>query len=159
MLGANCLSIGMVVGSLTLVLACTPFASTYLCRGWSSARFKGVDDKFFATPNGEEFWEPTITSLVSCQPTPPGCGHHRNSAIRINMFALLVSMCIRTATFIVGFRNSSVFRQYAVDKSHERIQAFLEVDALLYNLFRHVRRFDTSNPLRPTSDCCGCFPM
>ena len=42
-----------------------------------------------------------------CQPTPPGCGHHRNDAIRRNMFALFVSMCIRTATFIVGKPNTS----------------------------------------------------
>ena len=239
MSGANCLSIVMVVGSLTLVLACTPFASTCLCRGWSSARFKGVDGKFFATPNGEEFWE-QLHHWFHCQPTPPGCGHHQNNAITINMFTLLVSICIRTAAFIVGkpntsspcscdwtcsqvrwlqlkqqklsfqehegvlvllphnswmsrhspldrasntvfkvdgrfhsnlescikladvnssFRNSSVFRQYAVDTSHERRQAFLEVDALLDHFFRHVRRFVTSNPLRPTSDCCVCLPM
>ena len=37
--------------------------------------------------------------------------------------------------------------QYAVDESHEQRQAFLEVDALLDHLFRHVRRFVTSNPL------------
>ena len=36
--------------------------------------------------------------------------------------------------------------QYAVDESHKRRQAFLEVDALLDHLFRHVRRFVTSNP-------------
>ena len=35
--------------------------------------------------------------------------------------------------------------QYAVDELHE--QAFLEVDVLLDHLFRHVRRFVTSNPL------------
>ena len=37
--------------------------------------------------------------------------------------------------------------QYAVHESHERRQAFLEFDALLDHLFRHVRRFVTSNPL------------
>ena len=47
-----------VVGSSTLVLACRPCASTCVCRCWSWARFKGVDDEFFTTPNGEEFWEP-----------------------------------------------------------------------------------------------------
>ena len=59
--------------------------------------------------------------------------------------------CIKLAGVNSSFRNSSVFRQYAVDKSHERKQAFLEVDALLDHLFCHVRRFVTSNPLRPTS--------
>ena len=33
-----------------------------------------------------------------------------------------------------------------------RLQTFLEVDALLDHLFRHGRRFVTSNPLRITSD-------
>ena len=53
---------------------------------------------------------------------------------------------------VSSFRNSSVFSQYAVDESHEWRQAFLEVDALLDHLFRHVRRFVTSNPLRRKSD-------
>ena len=44
-----------------------------------------------------------------------------------------------------SFRNSSVFMQYAVDELHG--QAFLEVDVLWDHLFRHVRRFVTSNPL------------
>ena len=59
---------------------------------------------------------------------------------------------IKLAGVNSSFRNSSVFSQYAVDKSHERKQAFLEVDALLDHLLRHVRRFVTSNPLHPTSD-------
>ena len=42
-----------------------------------------------------------------CQPTPPGSGQHRNDAIRENTFALFVSICIRTATFIVGKPNTS----------------------------------------------------
>ena len=37
--------------------------------------------------------------------------------------------------------------QYAVHESHEQRQAFLEVDTLLDHLFRHARRFVTSNPL------------
>ena len=44
-------------------------------------------------------------------------------------------------------RNSSVFMQYAIDESHKRRQVFVEVDALLDRLFRHVRLFVTSNPL------------
>ena len=47
-----------VVGSSTLVLAFTPCASTCVCRCWSWARFKGVNDEFFTTPVGEEFSEP-----------------------------------------------------------------------------------------------------
>ena len=50
--------------------------------------------------------------------------------------------CIKLAGVNSSFRNSSVFRQYA----------FPEVDALLDHLIRHVRRFVTSNPLRPTYD-------
>ena len=53
-----------------------------------------------------------------------------------------------------SFRNSSVFRQYAVDISHE-----LEVDALLDHLFRYVRRFVTSSPWRPTSNLLWCVPL
>ena len=41
--------------------ACTPCTLTCVCRYWSWARFKGVDDEFFATPDGEEFWNPTTT--------------------------------------------------------------------------------------------------
>ena len=47
-----------VVGSSTLVLAFTRCASTCVCRCWSWARFKGVNDEFFTTPVGEEFSEP-----------------------------------------------------------------------------------------------------
>ena len=67
-----------------------------VCRCWSWARLKGVDDEFFATPDGEEFLEPFVNQLhlkVSIA---------RNDAIRENTFALFVGMCIRTATIIVG---------------------------------------------------------
>ena len=43
-----------------------PCASTCVCQCWSWARFKSVDDEFFATPDGRSFL---------CQPTPPGSGH------------------------------------------------------------------------------------
>ena len=93
----------MVVGSTTLVLAFTPCASTCVCRCWSWARFKGVDDEFFATPNGEEFWEPYtyITGFIINQ-LHMKMGVARNDAIMENTVTLFVVMCIRTATFIVG---------------------------------------------------------
>ena len=53
-----------------------------------------------------------------------------------------------------SFRNSSVFRQYAVDKSHE-----LEVDALLDHLFpcSSFLSLQALCVLHPI--CCGCLPM
>ena len=74
-----------------------------VCRCWSRARFKGVDDEFFATPEGEDFWEPYefITGFIVNQ-LHLEVGIARNDAIRENTFALFVGMCTRTATFIVG---------------------------------------------------------
>ena len=79
-----------------------------VCRCWSWARFKGVDDEFFATPDGEEFWEPYdyITGFIVNQ-LHLEVSIARKVAIRENTFALFVGMCIRTATFIVGKPGSS----------------------------------------------------
>ena len=64
-----------------------------------------MDDEFFATPDGEEFWEPYdyITSFIVNQ-LHLEVGIAQNDAITENTVALFVSMCIRTATFIVTAR-------------------------------------------------------
>ena len=75
-------------------------------------------------------------------------------------FNRILERRVRLAGVNSSFRNSPVFIQYAVDESHERRQAFLEVDALLDYLFRHVRRFCHFKPfaiLHPIY--CGCLPM
>ena len=90
------------VGSSTLVLAFTPCASTCVCRCWSWARFKGVDDEFFPTPDGEEFWEPYdyitgfIVNQLHLEVGITGRCHHGTHV------CAFVGMCIRTASFIVG---------------------------------------------------------
>ena len=80
-------------------------------------------------------------------------GRASNTVFKVDgRFYSNLESCIKLPGVNSSFRNSSVFRQYAVDKSHERRQAFLEVDALLDHFFHHVRRFVTSNPLRLTSN-------
>ena len=54
--------------------------------------------------------------------------------------------CIKLAGVNSSFRNSSVFRQYAVDKSHERRQAFLEVDAVVAPLVPSCSSFGHFKP-------------
>ena len=60
-------------------------------------------NEFFATPDGEEFWEPYdyITGFFLSQ-LHLEVGIARNDAITENTVALFVGMCIRTATFFVG---------------------------------------------------------
>ena len=65
-----------------------------------------MDDEFFATPDGEEFWEPYETGFIVNQ-LHLEVGIARNDAIGKNAFALFVGMCIRTTTFIVGKPNTS----------------------------------------------------
>ena len=75
-------------------------------------------------------------------------------------FLQILEYRVKLAGMNSSFRNSSVFMLYAVDKSHERGQAFLEVDTLLNHLFRHLRRFCHLEPfavLHPI--CCGYLSM
>ena len=74
-------------------------------------------------------------------------------------FLKILEYRVKLAGMNSSSRNSSVFMQYAVDESHKRRQAFLEVEALLDHLFSHVRRFVTSNPLPLHPICCGCLSM
>ena len=62
-------------------------------------------------------------------------------------FLQILEYRVKLADVNSSSRNSSVFMHYAVEESHERGQAFLEVDTLLDHLFRHLRRVVTSNPL------------
>ena len=75
----------------------------------------------------------------------PGLALSRPPAIRI-LFCL---QCNTSPASFMHFWTSckKAKKQYAVDESHERRQAFLEVDALLDHLFRHLRRVVTSNLL------------
>ena len=71
-----------------------------VCRCWSWARFKDVDNEFFATPKGEDFWKSYdyITGFIVNQ-LHNLVSITRNDTIRENMFALFVGTC---TTFIVG---------------------------------------------------------
>ena len=73
----------------------------------------------------------------------------RNTLFEMDGFFLqILEYRVKLASMNSSSRNSSVFMQYAVVESKKRRQVFfLEVNALLDRLFRHVRRFVTSNPL------------
>ena len=85
------------------------------------------------------FWTSRLRSKKSEPDVKVFLDDASNTVSKVNgRFDSNLESCIKLTGVNSSFRNSSVFSQYAADESHERRQAFPEVDALLDHLFRHV---------------------